>query len=200
MVLLHDNPAVHAIWSRLMTWNIDVSGVAVPFSWQLGAENGWHADHTQRVIQEYKRFALLAVTTSELMTPSDAVDQVWHLHLAYTRSYWEDFCPNVLQAPLHHEPSRGGVQEARRYWSTYEATMQRYREVFGEVPPADIWPAPAIRFAGRFQRVDLAGQQRARWPGWSAWRPGKSSASGLLALTALAGAGKWTWGKAPTRS
>ena len=32
--------------------------------------------------------------------PSDEVDQAWHLHLVYTRSYWGEFCPNVLGKPL----------------------------------------------------------------------------------------------------
>ena len=91
---------VLAIWLRLQAWSPDLAGAAFPFSARLAAENGWSAAHTQRVIQEYRRFALLAVISPQTMTPSDAVDQAWHLHLTCTRAYWEDFCPRVLGAPL----------------------------------------------------------------------------------------------------
>lgn len=74
-------------------------------------ENGWSHRYAQRVMEEYKRFTFLAVVAGHPVSPSDPVDQVWHLHLSYTRSYWQDFCPNILQTPLHHEPSRGGRSE-----------------------------------------------------------------------------------------
>ncbi|MDE3010783.1 MAG: TIGR04222 domain-containing membrane protein [Pseudomonadota bacterium] len=145
---------VLAIWLRLQAWSPDLAGAAFPFSARLAAENGWSAAHTQRVIQEYRRFALLAVISPQTMTPSDAVDQAWHLHLTCTRAYWEDFCPRVLGAPLHHEPTRGGPREDARYRQTYEATLRRYREVFGMAPPGDLWPDPDQRFAVRQIRVD----------------------------------------------
>jgi hypothetical protein len=38
--------------------------------------------------------------STHIVTPSEQVDQVWHLHLTYTRSYWDEFCPNVLGQPF----------------------------------------------------------------------------------------------------
>lgn len=146
---------VLAIWLRLQAWSPDLPGAAFPFTARLAAENGWSAAHTLRVVQEYRRFALLAVISPQTMTPSDAVDQAWHLHLTCTRAYWEDFCPRVLGAPLHHEPTRGGPSEDAHYRQTYEATLRRYREVFGMAPPEDLWPDPEQRFAVRQRRVDL---------------------------------------------
>jgi uncharacterized protein (TIGR04222 family) len=87
------------------------------------------------------------------VTPSDAVDQVWHLHLTYTCSYWQDFCPDVLGCPLQHGPTRGGAQEARRFERDYDQTLASYERIFGEPAPADIWPPVARRFGRDLQLV-----------------------------------------------
>ncbi|WP_443026122.1 glycine-rich domain-containing protein, partial [Sphingomonas sp. CCH9-H8] len=69
-------------------------------------------------------------------TPSDAVDQAWHLHLTYTRDYWEHFCPDVLGRALHHGPTAGGADEHRRYYRQYAETLARYEAAFGIAPPS----------------------------------------------------------------
>ena len=153
-------PELQALWDRLCAWSPDAPGSSHPFSVRLAAENGWPLSHALRVIEEYRRFALIAATAQNMMTPSDAVDQVWHLHLAYSRSYWDDFCPKVLGKPLHHEPTQGGAHENERFDGTYRATLARYGELFGP-PPLDLWPAPELRFAARFQRVLIADRGRA---------------------------------------
>jgi hypothetical protein len=96
------------------------------------------------VIEEYKRFAFLAVVADHQVTPCDAVDQAWHLHLTYTRDYWERFCPEVLGRSLHHGPTAGGAAEAQRYFEQYAATLKSYEAVFGPAP-ADLWPSAARR-------------------------------------------------------
>src|SRR5262249_42152751 len=82
----------------------------------------------------------LTMSAGRPMCPSEQVDQVWHLHLTYTRSYWERFCRHVLGCPLHHEPTRGGPAEGRKHWAMYADTLMAYREAFGEEPPTDLWP------------------------------------------------------------
>jgi uncharacterized protein (TIGR04222 family) len=139
---------------RLHDYELDQPGAAQPISRRLAQEQGWSAGYTRRVMDEYKRFALLSVVAGHVVTPSDAVDQVWHLHLTYTREYWEHFCPRVLGRPLHHEPSRGGADEQEKYWQLYRQTLASYQQLFGEAAPADIWPAPGERFSARFRRVD----------------------------------------------
>jgi len=52
------------------------------------------------------------------VTPSDTVDQAWHLHLIYTGHYWEELCGKVLGLQLHHEPSAGGAVEGGKYEQT----------------------------------------------------------------------------------
>ena len=99
-----------------------------------------------RAVREYKRFVYLTMTAGRPMCPSEQVDQVWHLHLTYTRSYWERFCRDVLYGPLHHEPTRGARAEGRKHWAMYADTLLTYEEAFGEPPPPDLWPPPERRF------------------------------------------------------
>lgn len=92
------------------------------------------------MVEEYRRFCFLAATAGHPVTPSDAVDQAWHLHLTYTRDYWERFCPEVLGRALHHGPTEGGTAEGHRFFAQYAETMRSYERVFGRAPPCDIWP------------------------------------------------------------
>jgi len=87
------------------------------------------------------------MTAGHEVTPSDAVDQAWHLHLTYSRDYWQTFCPEVLRADLHHGPTRGGPVERERYYRQYAGTLTFYEAAFGEPPPTDIWPGAHRRFS-----------------------------------------------------
>jgi len=136
---------------RAFTFDEDVDA-AYPFAARLARENGWSRRFADRAIEEYKRFMFLAIVAGHPVTPSDQVDQVWHLHLLYTRSYWDRFCGEVLGRPLHHGPTKGGKQERNRFELWYERTLASYRSVFGE-PPTDLWPLPEIRFGEDLQYV-----------------------------------------------
>jgi hypothetical protein len=134
------------LWQRLAGYTIGPETATLSFAGRLARENRWEAAHTQRVIIEYKRFCYLAVTAGHEVTPSDAVDQVWHLHLTYSRDYWDEFCPQILGAELHHGPTAGGAAEKSRFYDQYAATLSVYEDIFGEPPPPDIWPAAMRRF------------------------------------------------------
>jgi uncharacterized protein (TIGR04222 family) len=135
--------AIHAaLWSRVQAHVLDDPRSPQPFSLRLAKENAWGPAFTRRVIEEYRRFAFLAVAAGHPVSPSDAIDQAWHLHLLYTRDYWGEFCPRVLGTSLHHGPARGGAQEQEKLSDWYAKTLSSYRASFGE-PPADIWPEPA---------------------------------------------------------
>ena len=138
---LHADP----IWARLSTYRIGPADAGLPFEARLARGNGWSPSHAERVMEEYRRFCFLAATCGEEVTPSDAVDQAWHLHLTYTRDYWERFCPEVLGRALHHGPSAGGPGERHRFFEQYARTMRQYEEAFGRPPPVDIWPGAARR-------------------------------------------------------
>ena len=137
--------AAHPIWVGLSRYSIGSDDAAFGFADRLARENGWSRAAADRVIGEYKRFCFLAATQGHEVTPSDAVDQAWHLHLAYTRDYWERFCPEILGRPLHHGPTAGGPAEQHRYFENYAETLKSYEEVFGETAPIDLWPKAAKR-------------------------------------------------------
>ncbi len=129
------------------------------FSQRLAKDNGWSLGYTQRVIEEYKKFIFLAVAAGHPVTPSDQIDQVWHLHLTYTRSYWQEFCPKILQTTLHHEPTRGGSSEQLKFGSWYSKTLESYEQFFGHIPPIDIWPKPKDRFGRDLHFIRINTQQ-----------------------------------------
>ncbi|RJY10202.1 hypothetical protein D6201_05020 [Aurantiacibacter aquimixticola] len=132
--------------AALAAYQIGPDTASLTFANRLARENRWSPHFARRVIREYKRFCFLAVTVGHEVTPSDAVDQAWHLHLTYSRDYWERFCPAVLGAPLHHGPTAGGDAEWSRYYEQYAQTLASYEAAFEEAPPADIWPPASRRF------------------------------------------------------
>ncbi len=134
------------LWRRIAVIDFDDKNAELTFSSRLARENRWSESYAKRAVEEYKRFAYLAVAAGHDVTPSDEVDQVWHLHLTYTRHYWDVFC-KALGVPLHHGPTAGGSLENRRYRDNYTATLASYETAFGAPPPADIWPPSEARFA-----------------------------------------------------
>lgn len=131
---------------KILAFPIDHPDSSFSFSDRLSRENGWSKAFTQRTILEYKKFIYLIVISDHPMTPSDEVDQVWHLHLTYSRSYWQDLCRDLLGTTIHHDPTQGGQQEGEKYWQQYQSTLEKYQAVFGGEPPDDIWPQPKQRF------------------------------------------------------
>lgn len=143
------------LWNRIENIVFDDPGAKFSFSKRLARDNRWSADYTKRAIDEYRRFVYLALRSGHEVTPSDQVDQVWHLHLTYTRHYWGQFT-DAIGTPLHHGPTFGGSQEKQRYNDNYQNTINSYYDAFGETPPEDIWPPAIIRFgqAPFMQRIN----------------------------------------------
>ena len=135
----------HPVWQRLSGYVIGPADAEQSFAQRLAKENGWSAGEAERVIEEYRRFCFLAVTAGHPVTPSEAVDQAWHLHLAYTRDYWQCFCPKVLERELHHGPTQGGETERDKHFEQYALTLKTYEELFGPVPGEPLCRAPDIR-------------------------------------------------------
>lgn len=134
------------LYARIRAFPMDERPVAYGFLDRLARDNAWSRPYAARVIDEYKKFLYLCATAGVPMTPSREVDEAWHLHLLYTRSYWERLCKQVLGRPLHHHPTQGGAAERAKFHAWYERTLAAYRAAFGAEPPADIWPPASIRF------------------------------------------------------
>lgn len=147
------NQSQRALWNQILTFPIDDGSPDLPFESRLARENGWSLAFARRVVLEYKRFLYLAVASGQPVTPSEQVDQAWHLHLTYSRSYWERLCKDVLGQPLHHNPTQGGPDEGAKFRAQYEQTLEAYRAAFEQEPPADVWPAGGVRFGEDLREV-----------------------------------------------
>lgn len=144
------------LWQRIKNFQLDEPGIAFKFSDRLARENGWTITYAKRVIEEYKKFIFLCCVSDHGVTPSDPVDQAWHLHLTFTRSYWIDLCKETLRKDIHHNPTKGGINEAQKFDGYYTSSQQLYLEKFGTTPPADIWQDNHTRFSDiNFKRVNV---------------------------------------------
>jgi len=133
-------PFDKVLWARLESMEIDPPDAMTRFHHRLKQYNKWTDEFAGRVTKEYRRFLYLAARARHPVTPSDTVDQAWHLHLIYTQHYWEELCGKILGLQLHHEPSAGGAVASSKFEHQYEQTIESYQAAFGEAPPADIWP------------------------------------------------------------
>lgn len=122
---------------------------------RLARENAWSVSFAKKAYAEYLRFIYMVSISDEQLTPSDEVDQVWHLHMTYTQSYWVDLCRHVLGVELHHKPTKGGNAEQSRYKQQYSDTLDFYLETFSAQPPSAIWPTVEKRFATADQFVRI---------------------------------------------
>ena len=130
-------------------------GEPLGFTRRLAQEHGWGLPFAAAAVHEYGRFCFLAVTGNDPVTPSEEVDEVWHLHLVFSRDYWTVWCRDVLRTELHHDPTKGGPAEQARFRVQYARTLAAYEAFFGPPPPA-YWPATHDRFGRRprFRTVD----------------------------------------------
>jgi hypothetical protein len=150
------------LWKAIEGLSIGPEDASLSFSQRLARENGWSPVFAEEVIREYRRFIYLVALGDGELTPSDQVDQAWHLHMTYTRSYWTELCGTVLGRELHHFPTKGGDQEQGRFRIQYEKTLAIYEREFGHPPPAAIWPPVDARFRNteHFVRINRA----THWP------------------------------------
>ncbi|WP_316799015.1 hypothetical protein [Pedobacter frigidisoli] len=143
------------LWDKIKAFEIDEPHTEFRFEQRLARENGWTAQYARRVIEEYKKFIFMCCISPNGVTPSDEVDQAWHLHLTYTKSYWVNLCRHTLKKEIHHHPTKGGANEKEKFNDFYTGTLSIYALNFGVDAPADIWPAQEKRFAIRkFERVN----------------------------------------------
>lgn len=165
---LIDSSEFQAWLKRVEAFQPDDPKAQFPFTARLARENGWTHAQAGRVVAEYKRFMALAVAAGHPVTPSEAVDQAWHLHLVYTKCYWSDFCRDVLGREIHHCPTTGGADESAKFDDWYRSTLESYRRIFGEEPDPEVWPTPEerSRHVGGGRWIDPRGYWIFRRPVW----------------------------------
>ncbi len=202
------NTTSGGLLARLEGFELDEPGAVLPFTARLARENGWTSARAGRVVREYKRFLFLSAAAGHPVSPPEDVDQAWHLHMVYTRSYWDRLCGEILGKPLHHEPTSGRAKEGEKFHDWYARTLESYQRLIGEKPPEDIWPSPAKRFAhaGEGRWVDRSQYWVVRKPFRFVWRAGMAVSlmalaagavtlllTGCMPFTAGSGVMPWDW-------
>lgn len=153
---IQDKNKQQEMWKKISDFKFDSPTSSFPFSSRLSKENGWSREYSKRVISEYRKFLYLSVISGKSLTPSEEVDQAWHLHMIYTHSYWTDLCKETLGTSLHHGPTKGGTKETVKYKDQYQFTLDFYESEFGEKAPEDIWPNVKKRFEDiNYKRVNM---------------------------------------------
>lgn len=149
---------------RMAEHVIGGAGRALSFEARLAQEQGLDLPTARAWIREYQRFCQLIVITGQELTPSDAVDQVWHLHMIYQEDY-RIWCDHVLGRDLVHGPTAGGISERDKFRDWYCTTLLVYQAIIGK-PPSAIWPRPALRFAGSRRRMQVPVHRYLVVPRW----------------------------------
>lgn len=154
-MIINNKEDLQTLRRQIENFALDAPDAALTFTQRLANENNWDIQFAQRVVTEYKRYVFLCAISPNQVSPSEEVDQAWHMHMTYTESYWTDLCARTLGKPLHHHPTRGGPEEREKFFALYENTLAFYKETFHSDPPPDIWPPAEQRFSHtHFIRVD----------------------------------------------
>ncbi len=128
------------LWNRIENYSFDkFSDSSKNFTTKLCWEEKWTTAKARKLIQEYKRFVFLCCVLEDGASPSHDVDKVWHLHLTYTKEYWQVFCKDILQKDLHHYPSNGVKEDDNKLKNKYLNTLEAYFSFFDDLPEIEIW-------------------------------------------------------------
>jgi hypothetical protein len=161
------NEKEHNLWLQVEAFELDDPNSSLTFSERLARENNWKLEFAMDVVEEYKKFIFMICISPTPLTPSDEVDQAWHLHLVYTDSYWNQLCGNILGRRIEHGPTKGGSGEQKKYTELYQNTLTLYQNTFGAEAPQAIWPPCHIRFGNqKFKRINTKDYWILRKPGF----------------------------------
>lgn len=90
---------------------------------------------------EYKKFLLMNLISEFSIAPSGLVDEVWHLHMLFTREYF-DCCKALKGNIILHVPLIENSQsEKENLKGFYDKTLSLYEELFGVTPDLKFWPS-----------------------------------------------------------
>lgn len=121
-----------ALWKQVEDFDIEDNYQEYGFATRLSDEQCWTRQFTKGAILEYKKFMYLAATSTEMVSPSEIVDMVWHQHLLFSKSY-SAFC-EILGKQIEHVPSTHNRNEYARFAAAKEHTTRLYIETFGQQP------------------------------------------------------------------
>lgn len=118
-----------------------ISEAAFPegFDEKLKSEFSWSSDDIHQATQEYRRFVYLSQVADHPVSPPREVDLVWHVHLLFSKNYW-DVWGKMLTRPLHHEPANS-PQDEKKFRAQYGDTRVLYLQEFESFEFEKLWPS-----------------------------------------------------------
>ncbi len=126
------------IKKKILNFNIHSNGDSSIFISKLMSENGWSKNFTLQALSEYKKFIYLLYISDARLSPSVVIDKIWHCHLTFTQSYWQDLCRDILKKDIHHIPSSLNDISNQQDSLSYERTLKFYQVQFGN-PNLKVW-------------------------------------------------------------
>ena len=125
------------LWHRLEGYSFHERPLSRSLVEQLEEATGHSVDVCYTMVEEYRRFMYLLGSTDADISPSPIVDQVWELHVADKKAYYDDFCPRVLGRTIHRPDDLPTIEDDPAYLMTLDA----YTQEFG-LPLVQYWPDP----------------------------------------------------------
>ncbi len=98
-------------------------------------------------------------TALRMLSPSEQVDHVWHMHQTFTAQYRND-CFNLFGRLFKHLPALGGQEDGDKFNDIYKDTLEYYEAMFGYKPREDLWEPPEIRFSSELFSYSIVNLSR----------------------------------------
>lgn len=105
----------------------------------LRREGDWTDTAANQITMEYRKFLYLKAVQGGVLTPSEVVDQAWHLHRCFPEAY-RRFCAEVAGQDIPHQR---GIPKAQAD-SSYARLLAAYVREFDQTPSVEIWPSLAM--------------------------------------------------------
>ena len=112
-------------------------GLIAKYCYEMNVSN----QEAQTAFTELKKFLFICGTTDEKLTPSIALDDIWHQFILFTKSYM-NFCNEYFGRMIHHLPDVEFNQETKKANNlSYAKTCEIAEMEFGKLN-ADYWMNP----------------------------------------------------------
>ena len=101
---------------------------------------GMSPDYVQEMAKEYRRYIGIIAANPHLKFPvSEAVDEMWHTHILFTKDY-RHMGDEVCGQYIGHYPVMSQEERISLLPDYVEQTLGQYEALYGEKPPGKWWP------------------------------------------------------------
>jgi hypothetical protein len=137
-----DHVVAPGLWEHITARFGNTHASVKAFTGKIARKHNWKTSFAAKALGEYKKFIYLGIVSDFQVTPSKAIDIVWHEHLLFSKAYRE-FCTTIIKQPFDHNPELLPMTDQTGVFSVqYLDTLELYKTEFGIEPPVDIWGDP----------------------------------------------------------